>query len=96
MRVKKTTIWGRVEHTWTKLSGQDSVLNLVRQLDHGIDFLASLLSLLVQLFKLCVHGVLAAEESVNFVLFDWETGLDRLFAGPVFSVCLPLHENLAR
>ena len=81
-------------HTWLEFPGQDRVLNLIRQLNHRIDFLAALLPFLEQLFKLLIHGVLAAEESVDLVLLDWETGLDRLLASPVLSVRLSLDEDL--
>ena len=80
--------------TWLKLPSQDSVLNLIRQLDHRVDLLTGLLPFLEQLLKFTVHGILPAEEGVDLVLLDWETSLDRLLTGPVFSVCLPLDKDL--
>ena len=80
--------------TWLQFPGQDSILNLVCQLNHRINFLAALLPFLEQLFKLFVHRVLAAEESVDFILLDWETSLDGLLASPVLPVCLSFDEDL--
>jgi len=86
-------VWSK-EPTRLKLPGQDSVLNLLCQLDHRIDFLTALLPFPEQFFELFIHGVIAAKESVDLVLFDWETSFHRLLTGPVFSVRLPLDEDL--
>ena len=80
--------------TWLQFPGQDSVLNLIRQLDHGINVLAALFPFLEQFFKLLIHSVFATEERVDFVLLDGETSLDRFLTSPVFSVCLSLDEDL--
>ena len=81
-------------NTRLKLPGQDSILNLVRQLDHGIDFLTALFPFPEQFLELLVHSILAAKESVDLVLLDWETSLHRLLTSPVFSVRLSLDEDL--
>ena len=79
-----------------ELPGQDGILNLVRQLNHRIDFLTGLLSFPVQLFELFIHSILTTEEGVDLVFLDRETGLDGLFASPVFPVRLSLDEDLTQ
>ena len=85
---------GNEIHTRLKLPSQDSVLNLIRQLDHRVDLLAALFASPEQLFKLFVHSVVATKEGIDLVLLNRETSLDGLFTGPVFSVRLSLDEDL--
>lgn len=83
-------------HTRVELPGQDGILNLVRQLDHRIDFLAALLPFPVQLFELFVHSILTTEEGIDLVFLDRETSLDGLFASPVFPMGFSLDEDLTQ
>ena len=73
---------------------QNTVLYLVRELDHAVNLRLCLLALPHELLELFVHDVLALEELVDEVLLDRESRLHRLLAGPVFAMSLPLDKDL--
>jgi len=87
------SIWRDSRRTRPQFSGQDGVLNFLSQLYHRIHFLPRLLAPLEQCFEFGVHSIVALQESIDFVLLDGESSLDRLFAGPIFSMCLAFHED---
>jgi len=74
--------------------GQDSVLNLISKLNHAINFLLSLLSLLDQFLEVGIHSVLSTQECIDEMLFERETCLDRFLSSPVLSMSLTLYEDL--
>jgi hypothetical protein len=80
--------------TWSKLPRQYRVLNLIRQLDHVIDFLLCLLSLLDKLLEIVVHNVFSTQERIDEMLLDGKTCLDGFFSRPIFAVSFSLDKNL--
>lgn len=80
--------------TWLKLARKNSILYFVGKLDHGIHFLLRLFAFLHQLLELFVHSVLSAQEGVDQMLLDRETGLHRFLTSPVFSMSLSFNKYL--
>ena len=80
--------------TWLKLPRQYRILNLIRQLDHVIDFLLCLLSLLDKLLEIVVHNVFSTQERIDEMLLDGKTCLDGSFSRPIFAVSFSLDKNL--
>ena len=70
------------------------ILHLICELEHTVYVGLALLAFIYQRLELFIHSIFAKEECVNFVFFDREACLDRLFASPVLVVGLTLHEDL--
>ncbi len=81
-------------HDGLKLTSQHRVLHLVGKLKHRVDLLIGLLALLAKRFEGLIHGVVSLHPSVDILLLDRETGLDRLLTGPILTMRLSLDKDL--
>jgi hypothetical protein len=55
-----------------------------------------LLPFIDELLEILIDCVFASQERIDEVLFQWETGLDRLLSSPVFSVRFPFNKYLQK
>lgn len=74
----------------------NSILHLSGKLNHRVNFRLALLAFLNQCLEFLIHGVFAFKESIDQMLFDRETRLDRFLSCPIFAMSLAFHKDLRR